>query len=145
MHLLALIWPGGGQALFEASIVATSGIDVSMASTTGVVKALVAGWYELTYGVGAFLNPIPSPLPCWSVSIFKNGVYAPGSTACALPISPEQQVTEVVNDLLIHLNVGDTISIANTSTASLFLNAPMLGTNSSPNSAFLVVKLLKAD
>jgi hypothetical protein len=135
----------GGVALLEATIFNTPGIDVSMAAATGEVKALIAGWYELTYGVGGFINPIPSPLPAWSISIFRNGVYALGSTACALPISPEQQATEVVSDLLIHLNVNDVVYIANTSTQTLFLASPTLGTNSVPNSAFMVVKLLKAD
>ena len=135
----------GGVALMEATIFNTAGIDVSMAAVTGEVKALVAGWYELTYGVGAFLTPLPSPLPAWSISIFKNGVYAVGSTACALPISPEQQATEVVSDLLIHLDAGDVVTINSTSTQTLFLASPTLGTNSSPNSAFMVIKLLKAD
>ncbi len=135
----------GGVAKLEATIYNTPGIDVSMAAVTGEVKALVAGWYELTYGVGAFLNPLPAPLPAWSISIFRNGVYAVGSTACALPISPEQQATEVVSALLIHLDANDVVVIANTSTAPLYLASPTLGTNSSPNSAFIVMKLLKAD
>jgi hypothetical protein len=135
----------GGVAKLEATIYNTPGIDVSMAAVTGEVKALKAGWYELTYGVGAFLNPLPAPLPAWSISVFKNGVYAVGSTACALPISPEQQATEVVSTLLVHLAANDVVTIANTSTAPLYLAAPTLGTNSLPNSAFMVIKLLKAD
>lgn len=135
----------GTAITWENTIVATANIDVSMAAANGDVTAKTSGWYELTYGAAGYLNPVPSPLPVWSVSIFKNTVYVPGSTVCALPISPEQQATQVVADLLIHLDAGDTIYLANTSTATLFLNAPSLGTNSTPNSSFLVVKLLKAD
>ncbi len=135
----------GGIALLENTITATPDIDVSLVATTGDVKIKKAGWYELIYGVGAFLNPLPSPLPVWSISIYKNGSYVPGSTVCSLPISPEQRSTEVVGDLFIHLNVGDSFFLANSSSEVLFLNAPLLGTNSQPNSAFLSIKLLKAD
>ncbi len=135
----------GTAIVWENTIVSTANIDVSMAATNGSIKVNVAGWYELSYGAAAFLNPIPSPLPVWSVSIFKNNSYVVGSTVCALAISPEQQATEVVADLLVHLNAGDVVVLANTSTAAIFLNAPTLGTNSTPNSSFIVVKLLKAD
>ncbi len=135
----------GSSITWENTIYNTANIDLSMAASNGSVKVNIAGWYELGYGAAAFLNPVPSPLPTWSVSIFRNGSYVPGSTICALPISPEQQATEIVADLLIHLNVGDNVTLANTSNVTLFLNAPSLGTNSAPNSSFLVVKLLKAD
>ncbi len=135
----------GTSVVWENTIYTTANIDVSSAASNGKVAVKMAGWYELSYGAAAFLNPVPSPLPVWSVSIFRNGSYVPGSTICALPISPEQQATEIVADLLVHLDAGDSVTLANTSTATLFLNAPTLGTNASPNSSFLVVKLLKAD
>ncbi len=135
----------GTSVVWENTIYTTANIDVSSAAVNGKVTVKMAGWYELGYGAAAFLNPVPSPLPVWSVSIFKNGSYVPGSTICALPISPEQQATEIVADLLVHLDAGDNVVLANTSTATLFLNAPTLGTNAAANSSFLVVKLLKAD
>lgn len=141
--------PGAGlpgqTLLLENFIVSTPGIDVSNANISGKVKVLIAGWYDLTIGVTASINPIPSPLPVWTVSLFKNGILVPASTFSNLPLSPEQHANESVCDVFVHCNAGDELEIANTSTAMLFLSSPTLGTVATPNSATFKIKLLKKD
>lgn len=141
--------PGAAQAgqvvLLENAIFSTAGIDISNASTTGMIKINVAGWYDVTLGVTASLNPIPSPLPVWTVSLFQNGVLVAGSTFANLPLSPVQQANECISDVFIHCMAGDMLSINNTSTVPLFLSSPAIGTNAVVNSATFKVQLLKAD
>ena len=135
-----------GQAvLLEKTIVSTPNIDVSAAGTTGAITVNLAGWYDVASGMSGSLNPIPSPLPVWTLSLFVNGVYVPGSTFANTPISPEQQSNEIVADVFMHLNVGDKLTLASTSTAPIQLTAPTLGTNAATNSAYLKIQLLSAD
>ncbi len=135
----------GQVVLMENVIYSTPGIDVSNVSTTGQIKVNKAGWYDVTLGVTGSLNPIPSPLPCWTVSLFQNGSLVLGSTFANLPLSPQQHANECISDIFIHCNVGDTLMIANTSDATLFLSSPSLGTNAVVNSATFKMRLLKAD
>src|SRR5690349_15573583 len=120
--------PGAGlpgqMVLMERLIYATAGIDVSMASINGQIKILEAGWYDVTLGVTGALNPLPSPLPAWTVSLFKNGVLVDGSTFANLPLSPEQQANECISDVFVHCDAGDILTIANTSDAMVFLTSP---------------------
>ncbi len=135
----------GQLCLFEKSIYATSNIDISMAGINGQIKVNLAGWYDISTGVCGALNPIASPLPVWTMSLFVNGVIVPASTFANMTLSPEQKANEVVTDVFVHLSAGDVISLANTSTSPLSLTSVTLGTNAIPNSAVLKIKLLKAD
>lgn len=135
----------GQAALLENIIYATSGIDVSQAPATGIVKINVAGWYDVATGICAALNPISSPLPVWTLSLFINGVIIPGSTFASMTLSPEQKVNEIVADVFVHCDAGDLLMLANTSTASISLSSPNLGSNAQPNSAYMKIILLEAD
>lgn len=135
----------GSTVLLEQTIVATANIDISMASANGQVKINRAGWYRVSYGVCGSLNPIESPLPVWTFSLFKNGALVSGSTFAMMTISPEQKANEIVSEVLVHFLVGDVIELANTSTASVILLAPALGTNAQTTSAYLSFILLKED
>jgi hypothetical protein len=135
-----------GQVVnLENTIVSTANIDVSMAAAQGKVTINKAGWYDVATGICASLNPIASPLPVWSLSLFKNGVIVPGSTFSNMTISPVQQANEIVADVFVHCAVGDVLTLANTSNAQIVLSAPTLGTNAQTNSAYMKVILLKAD
>jgi hypothetical protein len=91
------------------------------------------------------LNPIPAPLPVWTLSLFKNGTIVPGSTFSNVPLSPAQSSNEITADSYVHFNKGDVLSLANTSNVQVFLSAPSLGTNAQTNSAYLKMELLEAD
>lgn len=135
----------GQVALLENTIFNTAGIDVSMAASTGVITINKAGWYDVATGICAALNPIASPLPVWTLSLFKNGVIVPGSTFANMTLSPEQKSNEIVADVFVHFNAGDVLTLANTSSASILLASNTLGTNAQPNSAYMKIVLLKAD
>lgn len=135
----------GQVVTLEQTIFATSNIDVSQASTTGKIIINKAGWYDVATGLCGALNPIPSPLPVWTLSMFLNGVIVPGSTFANMTLSPTQQANEIVADVFVHCNAGDFLQLANTSVNVVQLTAPTLGTNAQTNSAYLKITLLKAD
>lgn len=127
------------------TVFSTANIDVSLAGSAGKIIVNKAGWYDVATGLCGSLNPIASPLPVWTLSLFKNGVYVPGSTFANMTISPEQKANEIVADVFVHCNVGDELQLANTSTAAVQLTAPSLGTNAPTNSAYLKLSMLRAD
>lgn len=131
----------GGIVLYEQVLISTLGIDVTNANLNGDVVINVAGVYSISMGVCGSLNPIQSPLPVWTTSLFKNGIIVPGSSLANMTLSPEDKADEIVVDLLVSLSAGDILSVANTSTAPIVITAPTLGTNAQTNSAFL--KLMK--
>jgi hypothetical protein len=141
--------PGPNQAgqavLLEKTIFNTANIDVSAAAVNGSLKIMKAGWYDVSTGMSGSLNPIATPLAVWTLSLFQNGVIVPGSTFSNMTLSPVQQANMIVADVFVHFNVGDVISLANTSSAAIQLTAPTLGTNAQTNSAYLKIVLLKAD
>lgn len=134
----------GGTVLFENTIVSTANIDASLALSAGKVKINLAGWYDVAAGMTGLLNPIPAPLPVWTLSLFLNGVIVPGSTFSNLPLSPAQASNEITADTFIYCNVGDVLTLANTSDAVVSLSAPTLGTFAQTNSAYMKLILLRA-
>jgi len=135
----------GQIVLLEQTIFATPNIDVSQAAVNGKIFINRAGWYDVFTGMCGSLNPIASPLPVWTLSLFRNGVIVPGSTFGSMTLSPEQKANEIVADVFVHLDAGDFLELANTSTAPVVLTAPSLGTNAQTNSAYLKIVMLEAD
>lgn len=132
----------GQLVLFETTIHATANIDVSQAAINGRVIVNRAGWYDVFTGMCGALNPVESPLKVWTLSLFINGVYVPGSTFANMTLSPEQKANEIVADVFVHLDAGDFLELANTSDQPITLQAPMLGSMTQPNSAYLKLVLL---
>jgi hypothetical protein len=135
----------GQTVVLENTIFATPNIDVSQAGINGKITVNLSGWYDVATGICGSLNPIASPLPCWTLSLFKNGIYVPGSTFANQTISPEQKANEIVADVFVHFDKGDVLELANTSVSSVAMAAPVLGTNAPASSAYLKIILLKAD
>jgi collagen triple helix repeat protein len=146
---LLLASPGpnlaGGVVKLENTIFSTSNIDVSQAGLNGKIIVNRAGWYDVATGICGALNPIPSPIPVWTLSLFLNGVLVPGSTFANQTISPDEKSNEIVADVFVHFNKGDVLELANTSINQLQMSSPILGTNAQPSSAYLKIVLLKAD
>jgi hypothetical protein len=129
----------------EATVKATANIDVSQAATNGKVIINRAGWYDVFTAFCGALDTLDSPLPVWSLSLFRNGVIVPFSTFVNMTISPEQKANMILGDVFMDFNVGDVLELAYTSDAPIDLTAPTNGTNAQPNSAFLKIVLLEAD
>lgn len=129
----------------EATVKATANIDVSQAAANGKVIINRAGWYDVFTAFCGALNELTSPLPVWSLSLFRNGTIVPYSTFVNMTLSPEQKANMILGDVFMHFDVGDVLELANTSTAPIDLTAPTNGTNAQPNSAFLKIVLLEAD
>lgn len=135
----------GGIVVLENTIFSTANIDVSQAASIGRITVNKAGWYDVYTGMCGAMPSLQSPLPVWTLSLFKNGAIVPGSTFANMTLSPEQKSNEVVADVFVHFNAGDYIELANTSTSLINLTAPVLGSNAQTNSAYLKLILLKAD
>ncbi len=135
----------GGVMKLEKTIYATANIDVSQAAVNGKITINKAGWYDVATGICGALNPIPSPIPVWTLSLFLNGSLVLGSTFANQTISPEQKSNEIVADVFVHFSKGDVLELANTSSNVLNVSAPSLGTNAQPSSGYLKIILLKAD
>lgn len=135
----------GDVVKLENTVYATTNIDVSQAAINGKVIVNRAGWYDVYTGMCGALPTIASPLPVWTLSLFKNGAIIPGSTFANMTLSPEQKSNEVTADVFVHCDVGDILELANTSTSLINLTAPTLGTNAQTNSAYLKIIMLKAD
>lgn len=135
----------GQNAILENTVFATPNIDVSQAGITGIITVNRAGWYDVATGLCGSLNPIGSPLPVWTLSLFRNGVIVPGSTFSNMTLSPEQKATEIVADVYVHFDVGDTLQLSNTSISPIELTAPVFGSNAVANSAYLKINLLMGD
>lgn len=139
----------GDSVLYNTLKTATAGVDVSQISISGEIIFKVAGWYEVGSGATGFLNPVPAPLPVWTLSMFKNNVVIPGTTFSNIPLSPAQGSNELTAESFEHFQVGDRLKVANTSTNPVFLVAPPIGSNPGTNvqtsSAYLKVRLISCD
>lgn len=135
----------GQTVLLENTIFATSNIDVSQSGISGKITINKAGWYDVATGICGYLNPIASPLPCWTLSLFRNGILVLGSTFANQTISPEQKSNEIVADVFVHFDKGDVLELANTSSSIVNMAAPVLGTNAPASSAYMKIILMKAD
>jgi hypothetical protein len=134
----------GGIVLLENTVYNTANIDVSNVAINGQIKVNAAGWYDVATGICGALNPVPSPLPVWTLSLFKNGILVPGSTFANQTISPEQQSNEIVADVFVKCAIGDVLTLANTSSNAVNINSPTLGTNAAPSSAYLKISMIQA-
>lgn len=146
-HLTASPGPNlAGQIVkLEATVKATANIDVSQAAANGKITIKRAGWYDVFTAFCGALDVLDSPLPVWSLSLFKNGTIIPYSTFVNMTISPEQKANVILGDVFVHFDVNDVLELANTSDAAIDLTAPTNGTNAQPNSAFIKLILLEAD
>jgi len=133
----------GQSVLFEGSIIATANLDISQASVSGEIKINRKGWYDVVVGVCGSLTPLPTPLPVWTFSLFRNGILLPASTFSNMTLSPEQKANEIAADTYAYFSVGDTLKLANTSTNSIAVSSLTLGSNAQPVSAYLKLVLLE--
>jgi hypothetical protein len=52
-----------------------SAFDFSLAATTGVIRVLIAGVYQLQWDADGMLStPFPAPVPSWGLGLYRNGV-----------------------------------------------------------------------
>ncbi|MES2199070.1 MAG: hypothetical protein V4489_02755 [Chlamydiota bacterium] len=114
--------PPATAVTFEGINAVTTGIDVSAASTTGVITFNLDGWYEIYYDFDAMLdNPFPFPVPAWTSSLLLNGVLVPGSTQPAFTVSPDFITSHTSGRVIIRVNIGDTLQLVNSGTNSIVL------------------------
>lgn len=135
----------GQPVLFEKSVVATANIDVSAAASSGAIKVNKAGWYRINMSASASLTPVASPPNVWSMALFVNGAVVPQSCFANMTVLATQEANQASSSALVHFNMGDLLTLNNTSIATIDINSIILGSNVTPVSAELDIVLLKAD
>lgn len=107
-----------------------SGIDLSNAASTGEMKVLNHGAYFVEWAFDGILQaPFPSPVPAWSLGIYRNGSLLPGSVSGSFSISPDDICTHCSGNMIIELQANDIIKLVNTSTLPLNAVATMVGSS----------------
>lgn len=101
-----------------------SSFDWSLAASTGVVKVLIAGIYQVQWDAdGMLAAPFPSPVPSWGLALYRNGVLLPGSAVAGFSQSPDDDANCLAALINVQLNVGDTLQIKNIGMNPIVLKA----------------------
>ena len=134
----------GGVVKFDKLITATANINALSAPVDGKLKINVAGWYNVIAGVTGNLNPLPESLPVLTFSLFLNGVIIDGSTFAHANLSQTQPSNEISCNILAYCNVGDELTLANTSNLNVAFSPIKMPSSPQTNSAYLKVELMRA-
>ena len=98
--------------------------DWSLAATTGIIKVLKAGVYQLQWDAdGMLAPPFSTPVPSWGLALYRNGVLLPGSAVAGFSQSPDDDANCLSALINVQLAVNDTLQIKNISTAPIFLKS----------------------
>jgi len=98
--------------------------DWSLAATTGVIKVLIAGVYQLQWDAdGMLTSPFSSPVPSWGLGLYRNGALLPGSAVAGFSQSPDDDANCLSALINVALAVGDLLQIRNISTSPIFLKS----------------------
>lgn len=102
--------------------------DISSAATTGEVKVLKHGIYQVCWGLdGKLTPPYPFPVPAWSFALYRNGVSVSGATSGSFSISPDELVVHDSAQIVMEIMAGDVLKVVNTATLSVDAISTLLG------------------
>jgi hypothetical protein len=102
------------SAKFELVSVNSGDFDISLASTTGEIKCLSHGIFQLNWGFDGLLGaPFPFPVPAWGLGIYLNNVLLPLTTSGSCSISPDDICTNTGASAILEINVGDMLKLVN--------------------------------
>jgi len=112
---------GSGQAAsFEVIYLNSGDFDLTNSATSGKVKFLKHGIYELNWGFDGLLQPpYPFPVPAWGLSIYLNGVPQPVSSSGSCSISPDDICTHDSATYISEFKANDVITLVNISNMPL--------------------------
>jgi len=132
------------SATFELISATTPAFDLSLAATTGQVRALQAGIYLVNWGVDAIEEVFSFPVRSWSFTVFQNGTPLLATASGSTSTSPDDIVTHSSGVAIITIAAGDEITLVNTSVDPVNLVAHPFGTLNPVASARLNIVLLTA-
>lgn len=107
----------GDAVLFNLqNAVSASDFDLSMMGSTGDIKFLRHGIYQLQWQLqAAIAPPIPNPVPSWSFGLWVNGILVPGSIYSGFTQAPSDDDCHSTGNVIIEMKVGDLLRLRNTS------------------------------
>ena len=126
--------------------VTAADFDLSSMSVNGEVKFLKAGVYRLAFGAeGKVSQPIPVPVPSFSLGFWKNNVRVPGSTTSGFTQAPSDDIIQVTGEVIIDVAAGDALKVRNATSNSIDMVPNTTGILFPVTIATLNVFCLKSD
>jgi hypothetical protein len=92
----------GDQVLFESqNEVSALDFDLTMMNSTGEIKFLKAGVYQLQWQAQAKITvPVPIPVPSWALSFWINSALVNGSVASGFTQAPGDDASHSCGEVI---------------------------------------------
>jgi hypothetical protein len=119
----------GAKAVIQSAPFSTD-FDLSLAASTGDIKILKHGIYQLQWelqGRITFSSPIPNPVPSWSFGLWINGVLVPGSIYSGFTQATSDDACHSTGNVIVKVPANSLLRLRNTSTTSVNLNPAVNG------------------
>lgn len=119
--------------------------DLSQISTTGTIIVNNSGIYEASWGVQGKINPpIPSPVPTWSFSLWKDDDLIVGSVRSGWTQSPNDEPVHSSCNVQFPMMAGQRLRLRNGSTMAVMLDANLQGSVFPVTISYINVNMLRA-
>jgi len=133
-------------AYFQSSNAITAAdFDISQMGVDGSVKFLKAGTYIINFGAqGKVSQPIPSPVPSFSMALWLNNAIVPGSTVSGFTQAPDDDTLHITSEVIIDVPVNAILKLRNASSNGMSLTPDSIGIMFPVTIASLTVHCVKA-
>src|SRR5687767_13024202 len=144
-----ILGPNGSPndaVLFQfQNAVTAADFDLSMMAIDGSVKFLKSGVYRINFGAEAKVSmPIPTPVPSFSFSLWKNAVIIPGSTISGYTQAPADDTVQVTGEVIIDVVANDVLKLRNASSNGVDMTPNTVGIAFPVTVATLNINCLKS-
>lgn len=120
--------PSDSVLFDQQNQVSVGDFDLSLMGSTGDVKFLKHGVYQIQWQLQArIVPPVPVPVPSWSFGLWVNGVLVPGSIYSGYTQAPGDDACHSTGDVIVEVKAGDMLRLRNTSVTAVNLNPNITG------------------
>jgi hypothetical protein len=130
----------GDTITFEDANNVTTGFITTVVGTTGDIFFTQNGVYEIQYTVQGFVPP--SDRPAWSVGLYLDGIYVPGSSF-ATHTDEDEIFGNSGGSVIISVASGQALRLRNNTSQTVFLTATTPGIVNPLTSASINIIQLK--
>ncbi len=102
--------------------------DITQMGVDGSIKFLKAGTYVINWGAEAKVaQPIPDPVPSFSLGLWLNNVLIPGSVISGYTQAPGDDTLHVTGEVIIDIPANAILKLRNASTNGISLTPDTVG------------------
>lgn len=130
--------------VLEGISINSSDFDVSLANSTGEIKFLKHGIYLIDWNCDGVASQFNTPMPAWSLAIFKNNALIPNSVSGSFSMNPDDICTHNSGSFIIEILANDIVKIVNTSSNPLNIVSSINGSSVPVIAASLNIIMLKS-